>query len=317
MGQMEPDALREKDVLRQDALTDVVRGESAITRAGHATVLGERPQPVEDTEIGAPGKQPEEQVEEGLTQQGKDGEHEQLAAQVPHGPNPATRPEQALERRLEVLVPRDADRVAHELAAQRRLRDRIAGVEEKVGFLLAELVAVVLRVGEPIPVAAIAEDEPSDQLLADPVVPSLVGEQQPVRSLVVEGQGPLEPRTHRDENEGIGRNRWSEWPVAGEDGKPAKQQREREGEHHVEGIRRIGNAAELGAELRTGATIGAQPLGARERRELRQSGRQSAGEVGDLVVVAHLRRQRGCHRRGSSGGEALGHGGMLHTVRHA
>ena len=317
MGQVEPDALREKDVLRQEALTDVVRGESAITRAGHASVLGKRPQPVEDSEVGTPGKQPEEEVEEGLTEQGEDREHEQLAAQVPHGPNPATRPEQAFERRLEVLVPRDTDGVAHELSAQRRLRDRIAGVEEKVGFLLAELVAVMLRVGEPIPVATIAKNEPSDQLLADPVVPSLVGEQQPVRGLVVEGQGPLEPRPHRNENEGIGRNRRSGWPVAGEYGKPAKKERKREGEHHVEGIRRIGNTAELGAELRLGATIGAQPLGARERRELRQSGRQSTSEVGDLVVVAHLRRQRGRHRLGSGGGETLGHSVMLHTVRHA
>ena len=77
MGQVEPDALREKDVLRQEALTDVVRGESAITRAGHTSVLGERPQPVEDTKVGTPGKQPKEEVEEGLTEQGEDGEHEQ------------------------------------------------------------------------------------------------------------------------------------------------------------------------------------------------------------------------------------------------
>ena len=154
---------------------------------------------------------------------------------------------------------------------------------------------MVLRVGEPIPVAAIAENEPSDQLLADPVVPSLVGEQQPMRGLVIEGQGPLEPRPHRKKHEGIGRNCGGERPVAGAYGKPAKQEWEREGEHHVEGIRRIGNAAEFGAELRMGATIGAQPLGAGERREIRQLGRQSAGEVGDLVVVAHLRRQCGRH----------------------
>ena len=84
----------------------------------------------------------------------------------------------------------------------------------------------------------------------------------------------------------------------------------------MEGIRRIGNAAELGAELRTGATVGAQPLRACERRETRQLGRQSASEVGDLVIMPHLRRQRGCHRQRPSGGEALGHDVMLHMTRH-
>ena len=200
MGQMEPDALREKDMLRQDALTDVVRGESAITRAGHATVLGERPQPVEDTEIGAPGKQPEEQVEEGLTQQGKDGEHEHLAAQVPHGPNPAARLEQAGERRPEVLVPGDADGISNELSPKRRLRDRILRVEQEVGFLLAELIAMVLGVRKSIAVPAIAEDQPADQLLANGVVPSLVREEQPVRRFMIEGQHSLEPRSHGDKN---------------------------------------------------------------------------------------------------------------------
>ena len=46
---------------------------------------------------------------------------------------------------------------------------------------------MVLRVGEPIPVAAIAENA-IDQLLAGQVVPSLVGEQQPMRGIVIEGR---------------------------------------------------------------------------------------------------------------------------------
>ena len=87
------------------------------------------------------------------------------------------------EQALEELPTGLAGRVAHELAAHRVVRDRVAAVEGDVGLVGPELLAVVRHVAAPVRVDR-RERREAEQPAADEVVDLAVAEQQPVRGLV-------------------------------------------------------------------------------------------------------------------------------------
>ena len=154
-------------------LADVVGGQAAVARRGHAPVLGDGPQPVDDPPDGHPRRQPQEQVQLGPPDQREGHEHQQLAGHDAQGDRAGRAAAQRPEQGLQVLPPAHAHRVPPQLAPERRPGDGVALVEVHVGLVRPELLAVVGEVRAAVGVERherrIGEQPPPDQ-----VVPPLV-----------------------------------------------------------------------------------------------------------------------------------------------
>ena len=118
--------------------------------------------------------------------------HQRLAALRAHGPAEAGH----------VLVARDEEEVARELAPHRVGRDRVAGVEGEVGLVGTHLVLVVREVHAPVRGERL-ERRVREQPLADAVVQPPPGEEQPMRGLVAEDVEQAVPATHPEEREHV------------------------------------------------------------------------------------------------------------------
>ena len=274
VGQVVAHVVGHQQQAGRPALAHMMGGVAAVGGAGHAAVLGYGPQPVGHLVVGEVGRHPEHDVEPRAPDSPEEPEHQRLTGEEPQAQSQEPGSHQAGEAGLDDPVGRDAQQVAQQLAAHRRPLHGVEGVQQEVGLLGTELVAVVVGVAPPVVVGAGAERQPAEDAHADDVVDEAVGEQQPVGRLVVQDEHPQQDHAHHRH-----RGQRRQPVIDGCDG-PDHGHRRGQRRQHGRRVGCVGDAAQLGPELRAGPAVGPETLRAGE-----------CGQVGAGHPPGHGRHQ--------------------------
>ena len=180
-------------------LADDVGRASAVRRALHAAVLGDRPQPVGELPQRRPRHDPHDVGERAHEGDRCPEQHDLDGQDLPRLDAALA---QAEVDALEVLVGAVPEEVAAQLAVPRVGGDRVAPVQRGVGLLGAELVAVVGEV-DPAIGAERLERRVRQQPAPDDVVRPAVREQQAMGGLVPEDVEQAVAPAHQDEREQV------------------------------------------------------------------------------------------------------------------
>ena len=239
-------------------LFDVVGGFASIIRTCHSGVLGNRSQTILHLVIGQVREDPKQRVQQRLSGGEEHDEHEELPGEEAHAQRAVLGNRQSGETRLEHPVRGHARSVTSELSPERRLDDRVEGIEEKVGLVWAELVSVMVGVATSIVVGAGAERQPTQNVDADDVVDRAVREQQSVGGLVTQDVHACLHDAHGDDGQSHG-------PPGVQLGhEPDDEHRCQEHRRDGSGVSQIVDLAQFSSELGPRATVGAKQIAAAE-----------------------------------------------------
>ena len=185
---------------------------------------------------------------------------------------------------LEELPPRLTGGVAHELAAQRIARDRVAAVEGDVGLVGPELVAVVVHVPAAVEVDR-RERRETEQPPTDPVVHPPVAEEQPVRGLVHQRRELRLRATHQQERADP-RER-----IVQPDREPDDAERLRVDRDHADRVAHRRDAAQVVAQRRGRAAVGEDALVVGLAQQARVGEHRRSHDV-DVTLLRQMSRIR-------------------------
>ncbi len=249
---------RHEDI-REPMLFDMVSGLASIVRTRHATVLGDRSQPILDLVPRDVGEDPQHRV---VPPPCKKDEHRSEE----HLPKNETGREvsvlavlEAGEARFQRAVARDSGGVSAELPAHRHFGDWVEGVEQKVGLVRSELVPVMVGVASTVVMRAGSQREPPENPDTDEIVHHPVREQQSMCCLVVEDVHAGLNHAHRSE-------RKSEHPPRGSRyDRPRDEHRCDQNQRNGDCVSAVIDLAKLRAELRSWTTVRPEKVTSGER----------------------------------------------------
>ena len=160
-----------------------------------------------------------------------------------------------LRRGFEEPVRRHARGVASQFAVHGGFGDRVERVEQEVGFVRTELVAVVIGVAATVVMCAGPERNPSEQVDPDEIIDPTIGEQQSVRRLMVQDVHPGLDVSHHHRG-------WNDGPPRsdGDDGTDHRDGSHENGEHGQR-VPEIRNGPELSTEFGTRSEVLAEAAG--------------------------------------------------------